>query len=254
MPTILEILEIEIPNNDKKKIHGTSLLNYINEKGIINNNKKIRVDARFLNQDNRISALRGNNHKIVYYHDPKKYEFFSVGQSHLDEKKIDIENNPQAFNEFKTEFIKSEELALDAQAKYLIFRLNNKILDFNKFSDILIIYKNKLMSDAVEKAIGKLNKLNVSTLDISDNQYNNKKIFDLIIIISDDYNKNLKNLLSKINYKKKIFMDNNMNVSKRFMSIKKFLRNLYNNKNLYIQEPTLIFWLIKNIFMRMIKK
>ena len=110
------------------------------------------------------------------------------------------------------------------------------------------------MSDAVEKAIGKLNKLNVSTLDISDNQYNNKKIFDLIIIISDDYNKNLKNLLSKINYKKKIFMDNNMNVSKRFMSIKKFLRNLYNNKNLYIQEPTLIFWLIKNIFMRMIKK
>ena len=127
MPTIMDLLEIEITDDKKEKIHGTSMLNIINEEEIIDDHKKVRVDARFLNQDNRISALRSNNHKIVYSHDSQTYEFFSVGQSHLDEKKLNIEDNLQIFNEFKTEFIKSEKLALNTQIDYSIFKLKDKI-------------------------------------------------------------------------------------------------------------------------------
>ena len=56
----------------------------------------------------------------------KKYELFSVGSNHLDEK-IDVEKNKFVFEDLKDEFNASEQDAIKFQINYSIHKLTQKL-------------------------------------------------------------------------------------------------------------------------------
>ena len=54
---------------------GKSLLKTINEEVEgRSENRIVRIDTRLLSQDNRVVALRSNNHKFIHYVDQNKFE------------------------------------------------------------------------------------------------------------------------------------------------------------------------------------
>jgi hypothetical protein len=131
LPTLVDILEINVPKEVKSRWRGKSLLPIIqegNEKGF--ENPKIRTDARFLGQSGRVSALRGNKYKYVYHHDEQIEEFFDISKFQLNEEDISDSSIPEvksALAEFRQDFLKTEREGIEFQINYATYRLGKQI-------------------------------------------------------------------------------------------------------------------------------
>lgn len=247
MPTILEILEIEISDDIKKQWFGESRLKIINEssKTEVDQERKVRVDARFLGQDGRVTAIRNNKNKLLYFHDKKKFELFTIGSSHLDEKKIEIEKNKKIYEDLRNEFERSEEAAVKFQVNYSIYKLTKELKKLKGIKSILILHKNKSMSDVLNNTLSQLYKdSKVSILNFDEIKSVSEEKFDLLFVFDDGVEKNINQMISKINFKKKFFIDINMNISIKSGMILRFIKTIYYNRKFYLQEPMLIFWKI----------
>ena len=257
MPTILEILGVEIPEKIKNQWFGKSLLNLIEKK--INydfyQKRKVRVDARFLGQEGRVTAIRDNKYKLLYFHDKKKYELFSVGSNHLDEKKIDVEKNKFVFEDLKDEFNASEQDAIKFQINYSIHKLTQKLNKERVVNSILILHNNQSISNLLNETLNQLYKdASISILNFNEIDYKLENKFDLLFIFDDGAQKNIDLLLKNLNFKKKFFIDINMNISIKSGMILRFIKTIYYNRKFYIKEPMLIFWKIGKIFKAILKK
>lgn len=139
LPTLIDILEIDVPEKVCSRWRGKSLLPLINGKNIESyRNPKIRTDARFLGQTGRVCALRGDKYKYVYHHDDMKEEFFDISKFCIDEKDISASPDPdvkEALLEFRNDFIKSEELGVEFQINYSTYKLGKQLDKIQKLGE-----------------------------------------------------------------------------------------------------------------------
>ena len=257
MPTIVDLLGINISDKIKNQWFGKSLLKNLknDQNENLNINRNIRVDARFLGQDRRVTAVRNNQNKLLYFHDKKEYELFVVGKSHLDEKQIDINNNLKIFNELKKEFERSEISALKFQVDYSIHKLKNELKKLKNVKKILILYNNKSMSDILRETLEELYKdIEISNMCINNFKKDIDEKYDILFVFDDGLDKDRINLIKKIKFKKKFYIDINMNLSIKTGNIIRYLKTIYYNRRFYYQEPSLVFWKIKQIIKTIFKK
>ena len=242
MPTILDLMSIEIPDKISDNFCGFSLVDLINgsnDKKFVN--RKIRTDARWIDQPGRLTALRGDKYKYIYDHDNKKEEFVFIGDNdnQLIEKSVINSNDKEIISEisdFRKEFINSEIEAEKSFDKYNSYKLvkNIKLLSVNK---ILLIgfFSRNLLNQIISSLRKKYPKLVIDVLLIDDkfivqpddkfgyesitseNIINdgfinkNKSDYDIIVNIATNFSKDEKNIFNKINvkfsYSKKILLN-----------------------------------------------
>lgn len=260
MPTLLDILKIKVNKKIKDNWHGQSLLKLTNNLLSKNSrlyNRKVRVDARFLGQENRITAIKNKTNKLILYHDQNKYELFKINSNKRKEEKINIDNNQKIFKNLFDEFLKIENQALKFQTQYAIYKLEKKLKKYKNTKNILILYNqisgaNEVLKHALIKIFPNSNIAlqDIKTIDL--NFYNKQKNDFLFFLCNRSVS--IKKLLSKINYKKIFFIDVNMNISIKSGMILRFLKTIYLNRKFYYQEPTLIFWKIMQSLRLVCKK
>lgn len=250
MPTILDILEINVKDELRNKWKGISLLKYLKNDSNYPH-RYIRTDARFFGQPGRVSALRDNNFKYIFHHDNNVEEFYDVSRLRLNEKKIDKSHSQ--FLKFKKEFNKQEKEAFNFQLSYSIYKLKkqfNKIKVNNDDSIIILLENNNSFSLNIKKTLSNffnINKIFIYDVgDINLSDINKIKKYKYLIIIEDSANKKniykINNILKLINYEKKIIMDMNMNLSVKNGEIIRYLKTIYINRFFYFQEPSLFFY------------
>ena len=257
MPTILEILGIKISDNVKKQWFGESRFKIIKETSDIkaDQERKVRVDARFLGQNGRVTAIRNNKNKLLYFHDKKKFELFAIGNSHLDEKRIKIEENKKIYEDLKNEFKKSEEAAIKFQVNYSIHKLTKKLKKLKDIKSILILHNNQSMSDVLDNTLSKLyTDAKVSILNFNEIKSVSEINFDLLFVFDDGVEKNISQIISKVKFKDKFYIDINMNISIKSGMLMRFIKTIYYNRKFYLQEPMLIFWKIGRVIKVIFKK
>jgi|APSaa5957512535_1039671.scaffolds.fasta_scaffold07269_2 hypothetical protein len=136
LPTLIDILELDVPDEVRSRWCGKSLLPLIkgnNKKDF--ENPKIRTDARFLGQSGRVCALRGDKYKYVYHHDEKKEEFFDISKFKIEEQDISDSPIPEVQNaliEFRQDFLESERLGIEFQINYTSYKLGKQINKLRK--------------------------------------------------------------------------------------------------------------------------
>tara|TARA_R110001592_G_scaffold362857_1_gene678561 strand:- start:10431 stop:12092 length:1662 start_codon:yes stop_codon:yes gene_type:complete len=123
VPTLMDLLEIELPFEKKLPLFGESLLPLLNNKEISKksldffDSRVIRTDARFSLQKNRITSLQKQNyHYIVRHHD-------------LDEELYDTSIDPKEVNNIASD-TKNEKIVKFFREYFL--NENKKILDLQK--------------------------------------------------------------------------------------------------------------------------
>ena len=291
LPTLIDILELNVPNDVRSRWCGKSLLPLIQGKNKKDfENPKIRTDARFLGQNGRVCALRGDKYKYVYHHDEQKEEFFDISEFKIKEQNIANSSIPEVQNaliEFRKNFIESEKLGVEFQINYTSYRLGKQINKLRKskleedfkvlilstasdnflyslgtalrkvlgVADLTLIapsdtFKDKLQTNHFSKII---DFINLSELQVSEkeSQLMNDEIYNLVILTYDSSQKsdfdNLSKFSKKIKYKKLVMMDLNMSISIRKGQMQRYLRTLKENRDFFIQEPSLIFFEIWKI-------
>ena len=291
LPTLIDILELNVPNDVRSRWCGKSLLPLIQGKNKKDfENPKIRTDARFLGQNGRVCALRGDKYKYVYHHDEQKEEFFDISEFKIKEQNIANSSIPEVQNaliEFRKNFIESEKLGVEFQINYTSYRLGKQINKLRKskleedfkvlilstasdnflyslgtalrkvlgVADLTLIapsdtFKDKLQTNHFSKII---DFINLSELQVSEkeSQLMNDEIYDLVILTYDSSQKsdfdNLSKFSKKIKNKKLVMMDLNMSISIRKGQMQRYLRTLKENRDFFIQEPSLIFFEIWKI-------
>lgn len=131
LPTLLDLLEITVPSELRNNFHGVSLVPLIDgSQDKKYEDRKIRTDARLIDQPGRLTAIRGDRYKYIYDHDKKREEFVFIGDNEnaLVEKSVyKTKDNmiQQQLGVFREEFQKSEASAVHAQHKYFSYKLNN---------------------------------------------------------------------------------------------------------------------------------
>lgn len=136
MPTLIDLLEIDIPQSVRSRWEGISLLPLLRgEKGLGFQGRKIRTDARFMGQSGRVSALRDDTFKYVYHHDDQREEFFDVSEFRVDEPNVSASVEPnvrKAFDDFRRAFKDSEALGVAFQIDYATHNLGQQMRKMRK--------------------------------------------------------------------------------------------------------------------------
>ena len=251
MPTIIDLLNVKLEPEITKKWYGKSLVNLINkDKNSIKfyQNRKLRTDARFLGQKDRVTAIRSDKYKLVIYHDLKKNELFQIDIKNRKEKRISVTENQIVFDDLLNEFNYFENKALNLQIEFTINQIKNKLTKIKNPKHILIISdQNSSLNEVLFIALTKIFKntnIEINKTSNDPKNFDSKKQTDLIFVLAEELNLKTKNYIKDINYNKIFYIDLNMNVSIRSGMIMRFIRTLYHNRKFYIQEPTLLFWKI----------
>lgn len=247
MPTILDLLEINIETNIKDKWHGKSLINLINSEKLDNlERRRVRVDARFLGQKDRVTAIREQKYKLVVYHDQKQFELFKIEPKPKIENKISINDNDELYKSLLTEFNNIENSAIELQIKYTIYKIEEKFKNLDSVKKILIINNQvSTLKDILREALVKIfpnSIIEIKTVIDLNNQNNFNENCDLLFVLDNNSNVLSKKFLKKIKYRKMFFVDINMNISIKTGMVWRFFKTIYYNRKFYFQEPTLIIW------------
>jgi hypothetical protein len=165
MPTILDILDIEVAETVKKNFHGLSLLPLINgDKDAKYSDRKIRTDARWIDQPGRLTAIRGDKYKYVFHHDDGFEEFVYIGDNDnaLIEKSVINSEDPLVINElekFRKEFLDTENNAVSAQNHYFVYKLNKEIKkELKKNNNIKLLLSGSINHELLNMIAKNLNK------------------------------------------------------------------------------------------------
>ena len=167
----------------------------------------------------------------------------------LSTKENDFSEFLLMFEDLRNEFERSEEAAVKFQVDYSIYKLTKELKKLKEIKSILILHNNKSMSDVLNNTLSQLYKdSKVSILNFDEIKLVSEEKFDLLFVFDDGVEKNINQVISKINFKKKFFIDINMNISIKSGMILRFIKTIYYNRKFYLQEPMLIFWKIRRAF------
>ncbi len=271
LPTILGMLNIELPSQNKIQIKG---LDIVKNRNKLSKNRIIRTDTRLLLQKGRITSLRNSNYKLVIYHDTDKKELYDLKNDPnelsptSDFKNIDTSQFLEYFDKSNNDIINYHIEYLRSRIKNLeLFFIKNdncKVLIFGKYNFTLLFeitshfqnFENiffYLTDDSIQ-----LKSSNIRY--ISDSNLKKKFHFGLYLTEKRHFSFDdpvIFNRYSKI-CKKVICADYNLFFYNRFIvrwlnPLIKYRRNFY----FYKEEPILIFYdilrIIKNFYLTYIK-
>ena len=78
LPTILSLLEIKCDDPRMNKVKGYDLIDLLEGKECSWDDRIVRIDTRLRLAKGRVTALRSNRYKYVYYHDEKVEELYDL--------------------------------------------------------------------------------------------------------------------------------------------------------------------------------
>ena len=138
MPTILDLLGIQVDEAVRAKWVGKSLVPLLEgEHDDQFHGRKIRTDARFMGQSDRVSALRDDRYKYVYHHDTGVEEFVDVTEFRIDEENIANSKDEEiqsALEDFRVAFSESERSGREFQVDYATYRLKQQLGKIRRIS------------------------------------------------------------------------------------------------------------------------
>lgn len=129
MPTILELMDIQLSTEEAKGVQGKSLVPLMQgEPAPLLEDRKFRSDARFMMQTQRRTAIRGTRYKYIRYHDEGTDEFYDLQEDPSESRSvIDDPSLASTVAEYKAEFERTEQRAVDHHMRYLLER--SRVLD-----------------------------------------------------------------------------------------------------------------------------
>ena len=111
------------------------------------------------------------------------------------------------------------------------------------------------MSDVLDNTLSKLyTDAKVSILNFNEIKSVSEINFDLLFVFDDGVEKNISQIISKVKFKDKFYIDINMNISIKSGMLMRFIKTIYYNRKFYLQEPMLIFWKIRRVIKVIFKK
>ncbi len=260
MPTILEIIGLNSFN-----FKGRSLLNLIEgrEKDL-DKEIMVRSDVRFMAQKGRATAIRGNRYKYIFHHDTKEEEFYDIKKDVWEkENVINRKDLNLEINKFKDEFKKDEQEAIKFQFKCSLKKVKKKfesLVNIHRRIRVLIIsFKS---SENVRLLEESLNESFNNPIIKKYSLRNSNKRYDLAILIFDnqkkDEHKSLMKIAKKINKRRLIEIDSNLNFHNKKGVWFVHLKKISSKRREYIKDPSLIIFdlskYLKAIFIKMCKK
>ena len=287
MPTLLDILEIDVDEETKRRWHGRSLRNLIEghkTDGI--QGRKIRTDARFFGQTGRVSALRDDEFKYVHYHDDGAEEFVDVREFSIDEPDISDSADPRVqekLAEFRDAFQDSEAKGVQFQIDYAVHRLKgqfekNGVAKSEAPKILVVSTTNRSFSDSLGAALRGVSQSAEIELVSTTEAAATETVFDQVHApgFQDGAEAALRNLpdvagksydlvlqtydssatqkfedvakfAALVKAQERATIDLNMAVSVRTGQARRYLRTMYENRHFFKEEPLLIFGEAKKI-------
>lgn len=251
LPTLLELMKIKVNDEISDNFYGISLVDLINGSNDLKfTNRKIRTDARLIDQPGRLTAVRGDKYKYIYDHDNDLEDFVYIGNNDnaLIEKSYILSKNEDIIREienFRQEFKTSEENAIKSFDNYNSYRLLKQIkIVLSEFKNLKILLIGSLSKNLLHSIILKLKSslencqidvllididYNVDELDINNIIYlsndedeldcNNKLInYDFLVNISDKFENKKTKLFKSIN--NNFIYKNKLNLNTRSVNLK----------------------------------
>lgn len=272
-PTVLDLLELELINQQSKSLAGESLKNILicsEDRSNHGVGKYIRTDTRLLLQSGRITAIRDQHSKLVIYQDENKSEGYDLEADPQELVALTVpktggkfrnlldyfEATQAGINSFHEEIIKNQVIKLVSKAQFkkgtsiLVYSssgtlINDKLLEafFFKVHGVDV----SIWGGSEELTKHTLNNENKIITEVIHINALKRKSFDLCLMITEKAHyvfldeKNFK--LCKRLSRKILSVDCNLKTYNRTFvkwvsPIWKYRRNL----SFYLQEPTLIFY------------
>ena len=95
-------------------------------------------------------------------------------------------------------------------------------------NSILILHNNQSISNLLNETLNQLYKdASISILNFNEIDYKLENKFDLLFIFDDGAQKNIYLIIKNLNFKKKFFIDINMNISIKSGMILRFIKTIY---------------------------
>lgn len=134
LPTILELLDVQLPENMPYKIFGSSLLPLISDNSLglkqQFSDRKIRSDGRFFAQDHRCTSIRSLNFKYIIRPDDSLEEFYDLTIDPDEENNIiNEEKNKKEIRKFNDYYEKTENEIIEFQAQFMLNKLAGGLLN-----------------------------------------------------------------------------------------------------------------------------
>lgn len=123
-PTICDILGLPA-QNEKFKYRGSSMLDVINKKAP--KNKVVRTDTRLNLANGRITSLRSERYKYVYYWDRKKEELYDLQEDEYETKNIFSKKMPPSMKKMLHDFRDIKDRMEKDVNKFHVFVLEKNI-------------------------------------------------------------------------------------------------------------------------------
>jgi len=224
-PTLLELLNIPIPHN---LLSGVSLLHRRK------NNRNIRIDNRFITQDNRKTALIRENKKIVFHDEENIFKEYEIKSSEVIETEVG--------ESIIMENYYTEEENRRLKVKKTIRTLNRKIKleliekEFQKqfHWGYIFLHKNEYLIDFVKKYLKDSTEISV----IRNTSFERIILFtESLLLINIDKDINVFDKISSKIFKEIYIVDSYWNFEKiynidSFIKIKKRIFNFRNKRDL----------------------
>ena len=294
MPTLLDILEVDVPEETKQRWHGKSLKNLLSGQkmdGI--EGRKIRTDARFFGQTDRVSAIRDDEFKYVYFHDDGSEEFVDVSEFTIDEPNISKSSDPYVqskLSEFRAAFQESEEKGVQFQIDYAVHRLrdqleNNRVQSNENRKILVVSTTNKSFSHSLGVALrGISNNAEIELVSTAPAQEPDSafdhvfspnfaegaaralqslphvelKKYDLVLQTYDSSATEKFEEVTKfgtlVQADERVTIDLNMAISVRHGQAQRYLRTMYENRHFFIEEPFLVFGEAKKVLVTLARQ
>jgi len=260
MPTLLDYFELEYPTDSSLFPFGRSLLNQ-SDNCDKEADKLIRVDGRFMFQPGRITAIRGEKYKYVYYHDENKEQFFDISTDFFEENDLVGRLNKlgfrEVFSKFQEYFRVSEESVREFVLNVCFNKFKNKVkskFDLNKIATIALVRVCEHRSfQHFHQVCGRIfPEKKILCLELNDCMNSSQKI-DLKIAIFDhtfkDKNKEAIRCFKMLKSKYKIALDVNVETigAKQKVSPLIFIKMIKNETHKLISNPILFFGYLKKL-------
>jgi hypothetical protein len=119
-PTLLDLLQVELPTAKSLPFFGRSFLPLLNGKApSFFTKRKVRSDARFSMQAQRMTALRDNRFKYIIQHESGTEEFYDLRKDPGETKNIALNGSSQTYRQqisgFRRDFHKDEQRIIEFQ-------------------------------------------------------------------------------------------------------------------------------------------
>ena len=202
LPTILDILNIELPPPKTIDYFGKSLLSLMNnsDKDFFNN-RIIRSDARFLMQEERITSLRTNDYKYIIKHEDKSEELYDLLIDPREKNNIASNDNYiEVINKFRKNINEMEDDALNFQKINLknVLKNNSDFLKYTKEDCYVINFgKSYLCEIVLESLLNIAPDIKISLITINKNHMKTQLKHKLFEIFDFNEIKKIKSLNNK---------------------------------------------------------